>query len=250
MAGKQIGDGGATRAPHAQASSRPRRDSASSDVSIPRPPRLAARKQREQEADAGGNRQRGHRLLAHALHQLRFDVLGVGAQVPRTPPRPGRGAARRPRPPRAWQRRSHDRRWSANCLASFSRSSFNCLMSASRSGTDLVPFPAFAVAGSGHCITPCVCSASTPDFAPRFRREPTDMKGRFQPRVQPEIFMSNRIAKKAPIVRLPPKSNVELLLARGAQVAAIVMGLIAAIFALGGRRIHPGARQPRHRASA
>lgn len=44
--------------------------------------------------------------------------------------------------------------------------------------------------------------------------------------------MSNRIAKKAPIVRLPPKSNVELLLLRSAQVSAIVMGLIAAIFAL------------------
>ena len=44
--------------------------------------------------------------------------------------------------------------------------------------------------------------------------------------------MSNRIAKKAPIVRLPPKSNVELLLLRSAQVAVIVMGFIAAIFAL------------------
>ena len=60
--------------------------------------------------------------------------------------------------------------------------------------------------------------------------------------------MSNRIAKKAPIVRLPPKSNVELLLLRSAQVAVIVMGLVAAIFALAGRRIYPGARQPRHRA--
>jgi predicted PurR-regulated permease PerM len=44
--------------------------------------------------------------------------------------------------------------------------------------------------------------------------------------------MPNRIAKKPPIVRLPPKSNVELLLLRAAQVAVIVMGLIAAIFAL------------------
>ena len=44
--------------------------------------------------------------------------------------------------------------------------------------------------------------------------------------------MPNRIAKKAPIVRLPPKSNVELLLLRSAQVAAIVMGLVTAIFAL------------------
>ena len=44
--------------------------------------------------------------------------------------------------------------------------------------------------------------------------------------------MSNRIAKKAPIVRLPPKSNVELLLLRSAQVSVIVMGLVATIFAL------------------
>jgi predicted PurR-regulated permease PerM len=47
-----------------------------------------------------------------------------------------------------------------------------------------------------------------------------------------ENFVSNRIAKKAPVVRLPPKSSVELLLLRGAQVAAIVLGLIATIFAL------------------
>jgi predicted PurR-regulated permease PerM len=44
--------------------------------------------------------------------------------------------------------------------------------------------------------------------------------------------MSNRVVKKAPIVRLPPKSNVELLLLRSAQVAVIVMGLVAAVFAL------------------
>lgn len=44
--------------------------------------------------------------------------------------------------------------------------------------------------------------------------------------------MSNRTVKKAPIVRLPPKSNVELLLLRGAQVAAIVMGFVAIVFAL------------------
>ena len=53
--------------------------------------------------------------------------------------------------------------------------------------------------------------------------------------------MSNRIAKKAPIVRLPPKSNVELLLARGAQVAMIVMGLVAVDLRAGDGRIHPGA---------
>lgn len=54
--------------------------------------------------------------------------------------------------------------------------------------------------------------------------------------------MSNRTAKKAPVVRLPakrapvvrlpPKSNFELLLSRGSQVAAIFMGLVAFVFAL------------------
>jgi predicted PurR-regulated permease PerM len=44
--------------------------------------------------------------------------------------------------------------------------------------------------------------------------------------------MSNRIAKKAPVVRLPPKSNVELLLLRCGQVAVIVMGAVTTIFAL------------------
>jgi predicted PurR-regulated permease PerM len=44
--------------------------------------------------------------------------------------------------------------------------------------------------------------------------------------------MSDRIAKKAPIVRLPPKSNVELLLLRSAQVSVIIVGLVATIFAL------------------
>lgn len=55
-----------------------------------------------------------------------------------------------------------------------------------------------------------------------------------EPFVQPpqEVFMSTPIAKKAPIVRLPPKSNVELLLLRSAQVAVIVMGVVATIFAL------------------
>ena len=45
--------------------------------------------------------------------------------------------------------------------------------------------------------------------------------------------MSNRTQKKAPIVRLPPKAPIfELLLARGAQVAMIFMGLVAFVFAL------------------
>jgi predicted PurR-regulated permease PerM len=47
-----------------------------------------------------------------------------------------------------------------------------------------------------------------------------------------EILVSNRIAKKAPVVRLPPKSSVELLLLRSAQMAVIVLGVIATIFAL------------------
>lgn len=44
--------------------------------------------------------------------------------------------------------------------------------------------------------------------------------------------MSNRIVKKAPIVRLPPKSNVELLLQRAAQTSIILVGFVTAVFAL------------------
>lgn len=44
--------------------------------------------------------------------------------------------------------------------------------------------------------------------------------------------MIKQIVKKAPIVRLPPKSNVELLLLRSAQVAMILMGVATAIFML------------------
>ena len=73
--------------------------------------------------------------------------------------------------------------------------------------------------------------------------EPRGMKGRFHSRVQPEnsdvkphcqesAARPASPAKKAPIVRLPPKSNVELLLAHGAQVSLVLMGLVAFIFAL------------------
>jgi predicted PurR-regulated permease PerM len=44
--------------------------------------------------------------------------------------------------------------------------------------------------------------------------------------------MANRTAKKAPIVRLPPKSNIEIFLAQAAQVSVIVIGIIALVFAL------------------
>lgn len=44
--------------------------------------------------------------------------------------------------------------------------------------------------------------------------------------------MPNRTMTKAPTVRLPPKSNFELLLVRGAQVSMIFVGVIATVFAL------------------
>lgn len=44
--------------------------------------------------------------------------------------------------------------------------------------------------------------------------------------------MSNRIVKKAPVVRLPPKSNVELLLQRSSQVSVILIGFVAGVWAL------------------
>ncbi len=45
--------------------------------------------------------------------------------------------------------------------------------------------------------------------------------------------MPSRIVKKPPIVRLPPKSNIELLLQRGSQFAMILVGFVGAVFALG-----------------
>ncbi len=44
--------------------------------------------------------------------------------------------------------------------------------------------------------------------------------------------MANSFAKKAPVVRLPPKSSAELFLQRGAQASTVLMGVVAAIFAL------------------
>ncbi len=44
--------------------------------------------------------------------------------------------------------------------------------------------------------------------------------------------MSNRTPKKAPIVRLPPKSNVELLLAHSAQASLVLVGLVTFVFTL------------------
>lgn len=42
----------------------------------------------------------------------------------------------------------------------------------------------------------------------------------------------NRTIKRAPIVRLPPKSNIEIVIARSAQVAMIITGILAIIAAL------------------
>ncbi|WP_274627552.1 AI-2E family transporter [Arvimicrobium flavum] len=44
--------------------------------------------------------------------------------------------------------------------------------------------------------------------------------------------MSDRTAKKAPVVRLPLKSNAEVLLTRSAQVATVFLGIIGFVFAL------------------
>lgn len=42
----------------------------------------------------------------------------------------------------------------------------------------------------------------------------------------------NRTIKRAPIVRLPPRSNIEIVIGRSAQVATIVVGILAIIAAL------------------
>lgn len=44
--------------------------------------------------------------------------------------------------------------------------------------------------------------------------------------------MHDKIVKRAPIVRLPPKSNMEVVLARSAQIAAIFLAVIGFVFAL------------------
>lgn len=50
--------------------------------------------------------------------------------------------------------------------------------------------------------------------------------------------MSNSIvSKKPPIVRLPPKSDMEILLQRGSQVALIFIGFIALVFAAGAAEV-------------
>ncbi len=60
------------------------------------------------------------------------------------------------------------------------------------------------------------------------------MRRRFSSRVQPENHtdMQQWAFKKPPIVRLPPRSNAEVLLVKGAQLGMIAMGLVAIIFAL------------------
>lgn len=44
--------------------------------------------------------------------------------------------------------------------------------------------------------------------------------------------MSGQERKRPPIVRLPPRSNFELVLARGSQASLLVVGLVASVFAL------------------
>ncbi len=59
------------------------------------------------------------------------------------------------------------------------------------------------------------------------------MKMRLAARVQPENPVKQlRTLPKPPVVRLPPKSNFELMLARGSQIALIGLGLLGLAFAL------------------
>ena len=60
------------------------------------------------------------------------------------------------------------------------------------------------------------------------------MRVRFHSQVQPENKnkMQQWTFKKPPIVRLPPRSNVDMLLAKSAQLGTIAVGLVAVVFAL------------------
>jgi predicted PurR-regulated permease PerM len=49
--------------------------------------------------------------------------------------------------------------------------------------------------------------------------------------------MNVNVRKKPPIVRLPPKSNLELLLSNGARVSMLLVGIIAFVFALHAGRL-------------
>jgi predicted PurR-regulated permease PerM len=53
----------------------------------------------------------------------------------------------------------------------------------------------------------------------------------------PESRMSAHARKKPPIVRLPPKSSVELLLSNGARASALFIGIITFVFALHAGRL-------------
>jgi predicted PurR-regulated permease PerM len=54
---------------------------------------------------------------------------------------------------------------------------------------------------------------------------------------KPEGKMSVNARKKPPIVRLPPKSSLELLLSNGARASAIFIGIVAFVFALHAGRL-------------
>ena len=44
--------------------------------------------------------------------------------------------------------------------------------------------------------------------------------------------MAIRTARKAPIVRLPPKPTIEVLLTQASQLSAVLLGILAFIWAL------------------
>ena len=58
------------------------------------------------------------------------------------------------------------------------------------------------------------------------------MRVRFAVESSRKMSMSNRTQKKAPIVRLPPKSGFEMFLAHGAQGSLLLLGFVAFVFAL------------------
>src|SRR6476620_8754335 len=71
----------AVRARRMAATGSPEAKPESRDANSPIWAKLATREQREEEADAGGDGQRRHRLLADIRQQLRLDVLGAAAQT-------------------------------------------------------------------------------------------------------------------------------------------------------------------------
>ena len=216
-------------------------NAAISEASI-RGARLAPRQQSKQIADAGGYRQAVNGF-SRTVSLICLEFVGAALADPRLPPRPAPSIAPRLRMPHAARRRRNARRFPATA-----RSAWRCRPSTVRCRRrDLREYaPPHSLCRILSRSWPWLNSLRLPvsnaRYAPRFREaEPRGMKVRFRsqssrkircPTARRRKRRSFGFPTKAPIIRLPPKSNFELLMAHGAQASIILIGLVACIFAL------------------